>query len=126
MRRLVLAAVLLVLVGCSDASLGGADTIEMSLYEFGISPSASLYDPGQVELVATNDGEFGHTIVVTSGSGEVVAASGLVAPGETLTMSVDLKGGAYVISCRIVTAGEDGAIFDHYEQGMWTEVGPGA
>lgn len=81
-----------------------------------------MFEPGPVELRATNSGQFAHTIVVTGASGAVVDASELIAPGESLTLSVDLGEGGYRISCRIVSSSPDGDLFDHYEQGMIADI----
>lgn len=121
MRRLLLTvAGLLVVTACS--STDAAANIELELNEFAIEPSSTAYRPGTVELTATNTGEFPHTIVVEDSSGAVLTASDVIAPGATVALDVDLAGGAFQITCRIVTQDDSGTIYDHFEQGMYVTI----
>lgn len=124
MRRLALAFVALVLMA-SCAGETASSAIDLDLYEFGITPSSTVFETGTVDLRATNSGRFAHTIVITDPSGSVVAASDLIPPGETITMTIDLAEGGYEISCRIVSTSPDDELFDHYEQGMIAEITSG-
>lgn len=124
MRRLTLVVVALLVVACGPQA--GSAAIDLDLYEFGITSSSEVYEPGTVELAVTNSGEFGHTVLVTSESGEILLASDIIPPGESVDLTVELDDGSYQISCRIVTAGDDGTVFDHYERGMITTISEGA
>ncbi|MGH8945577.1 MAG: hypothetical protein ACRDVL_05465 [Acidimicrobiia bacterium] len=120
MRRLLALSVLLV-VACSG-SASGSDHYQLG--EFFIAGPTRLSEETD-SLIVENDGEFAHTLVVTRANGEVVAATPLVQPGETVSLSIDLDPGAYQFTCRIVFQEEDGQMFDHYELGMRTAVSIG-
>jgi uncharacterized cupredoxin-like copper-binding protein len=59
--------------------------------------------------------------VVTDDDGVVLAATGLIGPGQGVTLTLDLVPGAYQFSCRLV-ASRDGQVFDHYQMGMVADV----
>jgi hypothetical protein len=60
--------------------------------------------------------------VVTDSSGQVVAATDLVAPDENARLEVDLAAGVYSFTCRIVAQDSEGALIDHFESGMHASV----
>jgi uncharacterized cupredoxin-like copper-binding protein len=96
-----------------------AATADMSvqLAEFSItSPSSITADVHEIEVA--NVGEFTHTLVITDSEGEVAAASGLIQPGETVSLDIDLPPGRYSLTCRIVAQDNEGNLIDHYEAGM--------
>ena len=121
--RLVLAGLaLLASVGsCADptAESGTFDLVEYDI----IGPSR--LDPATDTIQITNSGEYGHTLVVTDMSGQVVEASPLIGPGESAELSIDLEPGRYDFTCRIVVQGPQGELVDHFEQGMGTTVSVG-
>ncbi|MGD2102045.1 MAG: hypothetical protein PVG83_07390 [Acidimicrobiia bacterium] len=123
MRRRALAVVfalaLVTLVsGCDQSSDAGA-TVELT--EFSITGPQSL--PGDIDRIdITNVGEFTHTLVVTDADGEVAAASGLIPPGESMYLDLDLKAGQYVFTCRMIAQDDEGNLIDHFEAGMHTGV----
>ena len=119
-RFRLLAIVAVMSVACSPEP--GVNSIELDVFEFGINPSAATYSPGPVEFTTNNTGEFAHTIVITDSAGLVVMASELIQPETSLGITLDLTGGEYQITCRIVTRGEDGTVFDHFERGMTTTI----
>ena len=122
MRRLIATvSVLMLLVSCSgDASESG----RYQLGEFFISGPARLSDETE-SVTLENVGEFPHTLVVTRPSGQVVAASGLVQPDETITLDLTLEPGTYQFTCRIVGQDSEGQLVDHYERGMHATVSVG-
>jgi uncharacterized cupredoxin-like copper-binding protein len=100
----------------------GADTdMSVELTEFSIASPSSIGDHVD-EIEVTNVGEFTHTLVITDSEGEVAAASGLIQPGETFHLDLDLAPGTYSFTCRIVAQDGDGNLIDHYEAGMNTMV----
>jgi len=112
-RRLGALALVLALCGCAGATTG--DGYELT--EFSIGGPGSL-DAGGNTIAVSNDGKYAHTLVITDASGQVVAATSLVDPGETASLDVDLAPGQYNFTCRIVAEDPDGNIVDHYEAGM--------
>lgn len=116
MRRLLvpLAVAVLALAGCSaDVSDGSS----FELTEFTITgPDTILVGANPVAI--SNSGEFPHTLVVTDSTGQVVAATGLIAPGTTTAIDLDLGAGRYNLTCRIVAENDEGDLVDHFEAGM--------
>ena len=98
-----------------------ADQAQYDLGEFYIAGPAQI-EAGSSTLVASNSGEFAHTIVITGQEGGVIAATQLIQPGETVDLAVDLAPGRYQITCRIVAQTDDGRLVDHYEAGMGAMV----
>jgi hypothetical protein len=117
MKRLFATAVV-ILAACAPGSDRAADVV---LSEFSIDGISSLGD-GSSTISISNEGDFGHTVVIANESGQVVAASGLIPAGESSSLDVSLPPGDYEFTCRIVFQSEDGNITDHYEAGMRTEV----
>lgn len=118
MRRLG-AIALLVVAGCSVAT-DGADHFVLS--EWAIEGPSRMVAADARTLTVENQGEFRHTLVVTSETGEVVGATGVVDPGATVTLAVELGAGVFNFSCRIVTEDDEGNLSDHYERGMFRSV----
>ncbi|HEX6147526.1 MAG TPA: hypothetical protein VF083_12165 [Acidimicrobiia bacterium] len=118
MRRLG-AVALLVVAGCS-VDTGGADHFTLS--EWAIEGPSRMVAADAMSLTVENQGEFRHTLVVTSETGEVVGATGVVEPGDMVSLAVDLGAGTYSFSCRIVTEDDKGNLSDHYERGMYRTV----
>ncbi|HET8739294.1 MAG TPA: hypothetical protein VFO17_06140 [Acidimicrobiia bacterium] len=114
--RLV-AIVALIFGGCSSDVSG--DSFDLS--EFAIAGPSTI-PAGSQSLDVTNSGEFPHTLVVTDSSGQVVAATDLVAPDENARLEVDLAAGVYSFTCRIVAQDSEGALIDHFESGMHASV----
>jgi uncharacterized cupredoxin-like copper-binding protein len=115
MRRIAIATIVL-LAACGGGQPTTATSVELA--EGSIEASSTLLQAGPVAIAIVNAGEFTHTLVITSGDGTVVAATGLLPPGDQLEMGVTLPPGAFQFTCRIVSQGEDGQVFDHYQLGM--------
>lgn len=96
--------------------------VDIQLDDFYIETETPIIAAGKVTFDVVNDGQFPHTIVVETSGGEVLAASGVVAPGEATKMDLDLAAGTYQLTCRIVVQLDDGQIVDHYQDGMWTAI----
>ncbi len=118
-RAFALIATVLVVTACQGATGSSAD-VELS--EFKIEPSITTFDAGTVTLNVKNQGEYGHTLVITDGGGHVLSAGGVIPPSETSQVSIDLAPGQYSFTCRIVAQDDQGNVIDHYEQGMSAEV----
>ena len=114
MRRILLLAGILLLSACFS-STGSGLHYEMS--EFTISGATTL-PAGESVIHIANTGEFTHTFVLTDSDGSVVAASDVLAAGETAELTVDVGEGQYMITCRLVVQTEAGGLVDHFEQGM--------
>jgi Cupredoxin-like domain len=119
MRRKWVAVALLMLSGCGVAAVSETS---VALNEFSVIPLASRLKAGTVDLSVSNSGEFSHTLVVSDSAGTVVAATALIRPGETSSLSIHLQPGAYMFTCRIVGESDTGEIIDHYQRGMAARV----
>ncbi|HJQ77740.1 MAG TPA: hypothetical protein VJ948_10845 [Acidimicrobiia bacterium] len=118
MRRVLAGlAACLALAGCA----GLAESVSYELVEFSITGPDQL-GPGSTSLTVSNAGEFPHTMVVTDSSGEVVAATSLVQPEQSVELAVDLRPGRYSFTCRIVAQDSEGQLIDHFESGMAATV----
>lgn len=118
MKKLLVLAAILSACG-STASPAGAPSVELSE---GFVIAAGDFSPGVNEFSITNTGEFGHTLVIANQSGNVLDATDVIGPNESLDFSVDLPPGLYEFSCRIVAQIGDGTLVDHYQEGMHTQV----
>lgn len=118
MIRRVVVAVFLLLAAC-----GGVESEQTTvvLDEFSIETSGPLVG-GQRTMVVENIGEFAHTLVVTDPESDVVAATDLIGPGESVEIETSLPPGVLQFSCRIVLELPDGSLSDHFEAGMEEEV----
>lgn len=119
MRRFSSIAALLILVvaACSASQEGtGFDLAEWTVD----GPSQLSVETASVTV--DNTGSLPHTLLVTNSSGEVVAATDLIVPGESAELALDLDEGDYSFTCRIVAENPEGEVVDHYEAGMNTMV----
>ena len=119
MRKLLLLITLLGVAACQGPSGSSA---EIDLYEFEITPSLTSFDAGTVMLDVINEGEYGHTLVITDAGGHVLSAGDVIDSGQVSQVSIDLAAGDYFFTCRIVAQDDDGNVIDHYEQGMSADV----
>ena len=119
MRKLLILTAALAVAACQGPS---ASSAEIDLYEFEVEPSISSFAAGTVTLDVKNEGEYGHTLVITDAGGHVLSAGGVIDPGLTSRVSIDLAAGVYSFTCRIVAQDDDGVVLDHYEQGMSADV----
>lgn len=119
MRKLVILLSALAIASCQGPSSSSA---EVDLHEFEVEPSISRFKAGTITLDVKNEGDYGHTLVITDAGGHVLSAGGVIDPGLTSRVSIDLAAGVYSFTCRIVAQDDDGVVLDHYEQGMSAEV----
>ena len=111
-------ALVAVTTGCDTSS---APAAYVELKEFSISGPQRLSSSTDT-IAVSNSGEFTHTLVITDADGEVAAATGLIQPGETTYLGLDLTPGEYVFTCRMIAQDSEGNIIDHYEAGMHAGV----
>lgn len=131
-----LAVVAVFVVACS----GGGDSIDVSLFEWGVDPSTSSVSAGDVTFNATNDGGEPHELVIVKdvAPGDLTVVDGKVdedglpagafigeieefEAGTSESATFDLEAGTYTIFCNI-TEEEDGEIESHFENGMVTTI----
>ena len=100
--------------GSDQTSEGAAETIEVSLTDFAISPANPRVESGgQVEFRVKNDGETVHDLEVEGPGTETKLASELD-PGQSGTLTVDLsEPGSYEWYCPVG---------NHRENGMEGEI----
>ena len=118
MKRL--AFLFILISACNTAPATGSGPA-VALSEFAVDASG-LFSVGPNDVAVTNDGEFGHTFVVSDATGRVVDATNVIGPGEQTNAVIDLEPGEYEFSCRIVVQTGDGTLVDHYHEGMVTTV----
>lgn len=116
--RTLAGALVLALTACLPASSGD---VTVALTEFEVELARRIM-PGPVNLDVVNEGEFRHTLVVSTADGTVVASTEVLAPGTAASLTPDLAPGEYQFSCRVVVQIPDGTIVDHYAEGMAAEV----
>lgn len=93
----------------------------VDMQEFTVAASG-VFVSGTNEITVANSGEFGHTLVISDATGQVIDATPVIGPGETYDMTADLATGEYELSCRIVIQTDDGRLVDHYHEGMLTTI----
>lgn len=121
--------------GDDDTADGSGETIDVSLFEWGVTPSAPTVSTGQVTFNAKNDGSEEHEIIIVKdvAPGDFVVVDGKVDEdelpegafigeievdaGESGDKTFDLEPGTYTIFCNIVET-EDGVLESHFELGM--------
>ena len=124
--------------GASSQAAAGPTTIDVTLQEWSVVPSAASAPAGDVTFAVTNDGpddihEFvvlktdldpadlptdEHGAVTEDGEGiEVVDEIEDIPVGESAELTVTLDAGSYVVLCNIYDESEDEA---HYQMGMRT------
>jgi len=121
-RHVVAASLACALAGISTGcDSGGSADAAVELVEFTVSaPQRLSADTDRLDIA--NVGEFAHTLVITDANGEVAAASGLIPPGETTYLDLDLDAGEYTFTCRMIAQDGEGNIIDHFEAGMHAGV----
>lgn len=117
-RLSLIAGLLVALAACSGsaATESGFDLAEWQI----AGPGEMSADTGSVDV--SNSGSLPHTLVVTDSSGNVMAATDLIGPGDNTELALDLDPGTYSFTCRIVAQDSEGEIVDHFEAGMNTTV----
>ena len=86
----------LALTACSDDDITGNEAeeqVSVALREFDISPERVEVSKGKIEFVVNNEGDRAHELAIRTESG--VERSGVIEPGDTGRMTVDLPDGRY-------------------------------
>ena len=137
----IVATLGLLAVGCSSDEGGGSEgggSVDVTLQEFAVIPSASSIGAGEVTFEATNEGPNDpHELVVfatdlapdalptredggVDEEGEGVTMIGEIEEfpvGETQSATFTLDAGSYVLICNLVEE-EEGGLESHYLEGM--------
>jgi uncharacterized cupredoxin-like copper-binding protein len=111
------AAIALLAAGCSSgssgssgggssssapAASGGSGTkVTATETEFHIALSKSTFSPGQYTFTAVNKGHLQHDLVIDGPGVSDEKTQGLLAPGQSGSVTVTLKAGAYDIFCGV-------------------------
>ena len=105
----LLAAAIAALAGCGDADTTHEDkpVVRVTLDEYAITPQDISVPSGRVELVARNIGRLTHNLQIeippkdpdeqTRSLGQTPTAQ----PGTTVTATVDLEPGIYLMRCTL-------------------------
>jgi hypothetical protein len=97
------AASLALLCGCGHTRVVGSDGIlQVSLYEFRITPQSARARAGTLILVAHNNGRLTHNLVISL-SGHPEASTKPIPPGQTADLAVTLSPGKYLMASTIVS-----------------------
>ena len=110
------------IAGCGGDSV--KTTVNVTLQEWQVSPSATTVEAGKIKFLVTNNGTMTHELAVVQvdadGNKREVAEVEDVEKGTNAEFTAKLKAGTYQLACLIVP-GEAGSTMDHYQQGMHTE-----
>ena len=103
--------------GAAAAATGPGGTVDLSATEYKFDPSDPTVKSGQVTFKETNDGQTAHSLEiedVTPGHDQRLGGeNGEIAPGQSGTLTVDLKPGKYEFYCPVL---------NHKELGMEGEI----
>jgi uncharacterized cupredoxin-like copper-binding protein len=138
MQRLAFLAVFgLVIAACSSSG----SEVDVSLIEWGVTPSPTSVSSGEVTFNAANDGgelhemvivkdvapadlptdENGHVVEEEIPEGALVGEIPEIEAGTTESASFDLEPGTYTIFCNIVED-DEGVVESHFKNGMVNTV----
>jgi plastocyanin len=85
----------------SGGGSGGGESIDVSETDFKLNPSDPTVKAGQVSINATNDGQTTHNIEIEGNGIEETELPNDLAPGDSGTLTVDLKPGTYEWYCPV-------------------------
>lgn len=77
-----------------------AETVGAQLVDFAIELDEDGFDAGTYEFEVVNEGDASHDFVVEL-DGADVAATQVLQPGQSETLTVDLEPGSYVFCCSV-------------------------
>jgi uncharacterized cupredoxin-like copper-binding protein len=96
------------------AATGAGGTVNLAATEYKFSPSDTTVSSGKVTLNEKNDGQVTHSLEIEDVTpGHDQELEGDVAPGQSGTLTVDLKPGKYEFYCPID---------NHKQMGMEGEI----
>ena len=88
--------------GTAAAATGPGGTVALSATDFKFNPSDPTVKSGQVTFKETNDGQTTHSLEIEDVTpGKDQELEGQVAPGQSGTLTVNLKPGKYEFYCPI-------------------------
>jgi len=118
MKRLILAALLLTVAGCSQtggtsgpasaasssasaASSASAEGTAVTVKDFKIDPVDIKASAGTVALAVSNAGPTIHNVAIRDASGKVLAITKDLKAGESETIAAELVAGSYTTFCSL-------------------------
>jgi uncharacterized cupredoxin-like copper-binding protein len=97
--------------GAAATAPGGA--VNLTATDFKFNPSDPTVKPGQVTFNEKNAGQVTHSLEIENVNGQDKELQGSVSPGQSGTLTVDLKPGKYEFYCPIDS---------HRQMGMTGEI----
>jgi Copper binding proteins, plastocyanin/azurin family len=87
--------------GGGGSGSGGGTKVTATETEFHIALSASTFSPGKYTFTAVNKGQLDHSLVINGPGVNKIQTQGLVAPGQSGSVTVTLSKGTYDIYCGV-------------------------
>jgi uncharacterized cupredoxin-like copper-binding protein len=97
----------------SSGGGGAGGTVDLSATDFKFTPSDPSVKAGNVNFTLKNDGQTAHSLEIEDVNGEDVELEGDVSPGQSGTLTANLKPGTYEFYCPVD---------NHKEMGMEGEI----
>ena len=97
----------------SSGGGGAGGTVDLSATDFKFTPSDPSVKAGDVTFKMTNDGQTTHSLEIEDVNGQDVELEGDVSPGQSGTLTANLKPGTYEFYCPVDS---------HKEMGMEGEI----
>jgi uncharacterized cupredoxin-like copper-binding protein len=91
----------------------GGGSVDLSATDFKFDPSDPSVKSGNVTFNLKNDGQVSHSLEIEDVNGEDEEIEGDVQPGQSGTLTVDLKPGTYEFYCPVDS---------HKQMGMTGEI----
>jgi plastocyanin len=95
--------------GGGSGSGGGGTKVTATETEFHIALSTSTFSPGKYTFTAVDKGQLEHSLVINGPGVNKIQTQGLLAPGQSASLTVTLSKGTYDIYCGVP---------GHKQQGM--------
>jgi uncharacterized cupredoxin-like copper-binding protein len=97
----------------AGGAAGAGGTVDLSATDFKFTPSDPSVKAGDVTFKMTNDGQVTHSLEIEDVNGQDVELEGDVSPGQSGTLTANLKPGTYEFYCPVDS---------HKEMGMEGEI----
>jgi uncharacterized cupredoxin-like copper-binding protein len=95
------------------AATGAGGTVDLAATDFKFSPADPTVKSGNVTFDMKNDGQTTHSLEIENVNGADKKLAGEVSPGQSGTLTVDLKPGKYEFYCPVD---------NHKQMGMEGEI----